>query len=423
MRLGTAGGLIDMQYLCFGHSTAPCSWTSDLVFTHFCLPSAHFKQNISLSRFLQSYCWLGHTQVFFACKLMGRGMHGLQLLPACSMASPHVTTCDLSFQAMKQDYVSALAKLPTLGAESMMPTSMHMRNSSTLQPSTFDPAESCQPSTHHKAYDACQLPSADPQPAPVPATVPANPQGSAGSAHRHLQSPHAGLAIQQQQQQQHALHVSRDQPRSAQTSHQNLGQSGSAYQPAANDLVMQDASQLPPDEEICCAQLATHAQPTLSACNSSAQQGDVRTLPHHPHHLGNNVQCNNRSQAAASRLSVASSASTSNVSRQDGNTASDQQVPGNSSRPHWMRGGDVSSAGGCGADRPAAVQQPKPFTASASSAAPEKENARPGIATVLPFVSSRWFAAALGSVYIMRWYTVSGYSAIACCLQSIPSAY
>lgn len=271
---------------------------------------------------------------------------------------------------MKQDYVTALADLPALGAQSMMPTSLHMGNSTALQPLALDPSQGCQPSGHCQPYREYQMSAAHPQ----PVTGHADPRGSTSSTHRPVHFAHAGLAIQQQQ---HASSLSSDQPRSALNSHQHLGKCGSAVQPAAagaTGRAMQDTSQLLPDEDICCAQLATHAQPALLlACNSLPQQGDTRTLPHYPQHVGNNSQCNNPSQAAASRLSVASSASTSGVSRQNGINTTDQQRSGNSSRPRWMRGGDQPSAVTHVADSSALVQQQ-----TASSAAPEKENARPG---------------------------------------------
>lgn len=265
-------------------------------------------------------------------------------------------------QAMKQDYTTALSKLPSLQSpdHGTMPTALQFDQSSTVQPSAHLPPQCSQAhgtgsSTHQDMHSLQQS---------------AVPQSQLGFA------PHA------QQQAGHCMPVG--QTGAAAPSSYLLLQQQPAHQPAhrcvtidAADTVMQGASQSLPGDDICCAQQATEPHTAHLHTPDGMQPQHMNANRRHNRKQANSDNCASLA-GAPPRSSIASAASMPSTGRIHSDSHTDQHDLGRMSRPHWVSATDRSSAAGPGPGS-AAVQR---ITSSTFSAKPEKENAKPGKSAV-----------------------------------------
>lgn len=293
------------------------------IFKHFCLPQPH--------RCTQRRGWVKSVQR---------------------------STCCMFIQAMKQDYATALSRLPSLQSpdHSTLPTALQFAQSSTVQPSAYLPPQCSQAhktglSTHQDLHSL--------QPSAVPQTQ-------------------LGFAPRAQQQAGHCMPVG--QTRAAAPSSYLPLQQRPAHQNAhhcvvndAADTVMQEASQPMPGDDICCAQQATEPHTAHLNFPDGMQPQHVDANRQHNTKQAHSDNCASLAGAPA-RSSIASAASMSSAGRVYNDIHTNQHDLGRASRPHWVSGTDRSSAVGHDSAS-AAVQCP---TSSTVSAVPEKENAKPG---------------------------------------------
>ena len=292
---------------------------------------------------------------------------------------------------MKQDYVVALASLPAQDdpAQGMVPTALNMGAQHLPQP-TAQRTQQGPPA--HQSSNVLQAP----QVPPPYASMQAYAHSATGSAQRPWQHPQTGSAPHRQHQSAQRMSDSQSMSAAAYQRHQAQmppAQLGVAQHDADGMAasLMQDESQALLDDDICCAQQATNAPPTWQSTPSMRPQDAMHTLPHDPHRASGH--CAN--PRAPARLSVASSANTSNDGRQSISSKTDQHLSSVLNRPHWMHGGDGSAGGNMNDGAPAhgpvdmhsvagntaaAARHQGGSTAHTSSAPPEKENTRPGIA-------------------------------------------
>lgn len=307
---------------------------------------------------------------------------------------------------MKQDYVVALASLPAQDdpAQGVVPAALNMGAHSVPQPAAHGPQQGLLAHQSSSVHQAPQVP-------PPYAGMQTYAHSANGSAQMPWPHPQAGSAPHRQHQS--AQRMSDSQSMSA-AAYQRHGAQMPPAQHNADGMAaasMQDASQALLDDDICCAQQATNAPPIWQSTPSMPPLGANNTLPHDParasgHHANPSVPA---------RLSVASSANTSNVGRQSVSSNTDQHLSSMLNRPHWMRGGDGSAGGIVTDDAPAhgpvdvhsvagntagAARHQGGSTAHISSAPPEKENTRPG--TAGPYTISRSVTLALSQARLQH---------------------